>query len=166
LAKLVVSTFDTRSKAEQAVSELRQKGFQQEISIVAKDDVVRGGAGRDRNKGRSDMELGGDSITDGASTGGTLGAIAGLAVGVGALAIPGLGPLFAAGPIAGLLGGAATGGITGGLIDWGIPEPQGRQIEQDIRSGKIMVAVQSDPDKVNEAASVLRKFGANSVNTH
>jgi uncharacterized membrane protein len=143
---------------------LREKGFNQEISIMAKDEVVREG-GRGRQQGRQDMELGGDSITDGATTGGTLGALAGLAVGVGALAIPGLGPLFAAGPIAGLLGGAASGGIAGSLIDWGIPEQQGRQIEQDIRSGKIMVAVQSAPEKIDEAASVLRKFGANSVKT-
>ena len=165
MAKLVISTFDTRAKAEEAVRGLREKGFNQEISIMAKDEVVREG-GRGRQQGRQDMELGGDSITDGATTGGTLGALAGLAVGVGALAIPGLGPLFAAGPIAGLLGGAASGGIAGSLIDWGIPEQQGRQIEQDIRSGKIMVAVQSAPEKIDEAASVLRKFGANSVNTH
>jgi uncharacterized membrane protein len=165
LAKLVISTFDTRARAEEAVRGLREKGFNQEISIMAKDEVVREG-GRGRQQGRQDMELGGDSITDGATTGGTLGALAGLAVGVGALAIPGLGPLFAAGPIAGLLGGAASGGIAGSLIDWGIPEQQGRQIEQDIRSGKIMVAVQSAPEKIDEAASVLRKFGANSVNTH
>lgn len=165
MAKLVISTFDTRARAEEAVRGLREKGFNQEISIMAKDEVVREG-GRGRQQGRQDMELGGDSITDGATTGGTLGALAGLAVGVGALAIPGLGPLFAAGPIAGLLGGAASGGIAGSLIDWGIPEQQGRQIEQDIRSGKIMVAVQSAPEKIDEAASVLRKFGANSVNTH
>ena len=161
---MVISTFDTRSKAEQAVNELRQKGFNQEISVIAKEEMV---AGRfDRNRGQRDMELGGDSISDGATTGGVLGGLAGLAAGVGALAIPGLGPLFAAGPIAGVLSGAATGGIAGSLIDWGIPEAQGRQIEQDIRSGKIMVAVQSDSNKINEAASVLRKYGANSVNIH
>lgn len=166
MANLVISTFDTRAKAEEAVKGLREKGFNQEISIMAKDEVVRTG-GPGRKSGRPDMELGSDdSLGDGAATGGALGAIAGLAAGVGALAIPGLGPLFAAGPIAGALGGAATGGITGSLIDWGIPEQQGRQIEQDIRSGKIMVAVQSAPDKINEAASVLRKYGANSVNTH
>ena len=165
MAKLVISTFDTRTKAEQAVRGLREKGFNQEISIMAKDAVVREGD-RGRQAGRQDMELGSDSVKNGAATGGTLGALAGLAVGVGALAIPGLGPLFAAGPIAGLLGGAATGGITGSLIDWGIPEQQGRQIEQDIRSGKIMVAVQSAPEKVDEAAAILRQYGANSVNSH
>ena len=164
MANMVISTFDTRSKAEQAVNELRQKGFNQEISVIAKEEMV---AGRfDRNRGQRDMELGGDSISDGATTGGVLGGLAGLAAGVGALAIPGLGPLFAAGPIAGVLSGAATGGIAGSLIDWGIPEAQGRQIEQDIRSGKIMVAVQSDSNNINEAASVLRKYGANSVNIH
>lgn len=165
MAKLVISTFGTRSQAEEAVNELRQRGFDREISIVAKEDVARSGAGKDRTAGRRDMEIGGEDLTGGAATGGILGGLAGLAAGAGALAIPGLGPLFAIGPITGLLTGAATGGIAGSLVDWGIPEAEGKQIEQDIRSGKIMVAVTADDHRINDAAMVLRKHGADQVKT-
>jgi uncharacterized membrane protein len=165
LAKLVISTFGSRDKADQAVRELRQKGFDQEISVIAKDDIARGKTDFKKGAGR-DMEAGSDNpVSGGVTTGGVLGGLAGLAAGAGALAIPGLGPLFAVGPITGLLSGAATGGIAGGLVDWGLPESEGRQIEQDIRSGKIMVAVTSDEARVNDAASVLRKYGADQVRT-
>ncbi|NPV92393.1 MAG: DUF1269 domain-containing protein [Firmicutes bacterium] len=165
MAKLVISTFGSREKADQAVRELRQKGFDQEISVIAKDDIARGKTDFQKGAGR-DMEIGSDNpISGGATTGGVLGGLAGLAAGAGALAIPGLGPLFAIGPITGLLTGAAGGGIAGGLVDWGIPEAEGRQIEQDIKAGKIMVAVTSDETRVSDAASVLRKYGADQVRT-
>ncbi|MDH7479997.1 MAG: DUF1269 domain-containing protein [Syntrophomonadaceae bacterium] len=165
MAKLVISTFGTRSQAEEAVRELRQRGFDQEISVVAKEDVARGDTGAGRSAGRRDMEIGGEDLTGGAATGGILGGLAGLAAGAGALAIPGLGPLFAIGPITGLLTGAATGGIAGSLVDWGLPEAEGKQIEQDIRSGKIMVAVTADDNRISDAAMVLRKHGADQVKT-
>lgn len=165
MAKLVISTFGSRDKADQAVRELRQKGFDQEISIIAKDDIAHGQSGFKKGSGR-DMEVSSDNpISGGTTTGGVLGGLAGLAAGAGALAIPGLGPLFAIGPITGLLTGAVTGGIAGGLVDWGIPEAEGKQIEQDIKSGKIMVAVTSDDTRVNDAAAVLRRYGADQVRT-
>lgn len=165
MAKLVVSTFDSRDKAESAVRDLRQKGFDQEISILAKEDIARGKT--DVGKpGRRDMEIGSDNrISDGATTGGVLGGLAGLAAGAGALAIPGLGPLFAIGPITGLLAGAATGGIAGSLVDWGLPEEESRQIEQAVKGGKIMVAVTADDNRISDAASVLRQHGADRVRT-
>lgn len=158
---MVVSTFNSRSRAEQAVQELRQKGFDQEISIVAKEEAIQGR--QDRNQ--RDMEIGND-LTTGTTTGGVLGGLAGLAAGAGALAIPGLGPLFAAGPIAGLLSGAVTGGIAGGLIDMGIPEAEGKRIEQDIRAGKIMVMVESDSNKIDQANSILSRYGAQEIHTY
>jgi uncharacterized membrane protein len=81
----------------------------------------------------------------------------------GALVIPGIGPLIAMGPIAGLLSGAATGGIAGGLIDWGIPEAEGQHYEEDVRQGKTLVSVQGSEDRLNEAADILRRHGAHDV---
>ncbi|MBO8138754.1 MAG: DUF1269 domain-containing protein, partial [Desulfotomaculum sp.] len=109
---------------------------------------------------------GGDSVADGATTGGALGAAAGLAVGAGALAIPGLGPLLAAGPIAGMLSGAATGGLAGGLIDFGIPEAEGRRYEEKVKQGHTLVAVQTDENRVNQAAEILRKYHGEEVKVH
>jgi uncharacterized membrane protein len=77
-----------------------------------------------------------------------------------------LGPIIAAGPIAGLLSGAATGGIAGGLVDWGIPEERGKYYEGKVKEGKIVAAVQAGDDKINSAADVLRANGAQDVETH
>ena len=79
-----------------------------------------------------------DDITDGALTGGTLGGIGGLILGAGALAIPGVGPIIAAGPIAAALGGAVAGGVAGGLIDWGIPAEVSHRYEQQVAQGGIL----------------------------
>ncbi len=160
MSKTVIGVFSSKDQAEKAVSELRNKGFDKEISIVAKNED------KDANTDENSVMFGGDSLTDGATTGGVLGGIAGLAVGAGALAIPGIGPLIAAGPIAGLLSGAASGGIAGGLVDWGIPEDRGRYYEGQVKGGNIVAAVQSSDDKINSAADVLRNNGARDVETH
>jgi len=156
--KTVLSTFSNRDAAEKAVAELRQKGFDNDISIVAKDDQNRA-----KNQ---DTTMGGDSISDGATTGGVLGGLVGLAVGAGALAIPGIGPFIAAGPIAGLLSGAATGGIAGGLVDWGIPQERSKFYEERVKQGSILVSIRADEKRINEAADTLRRFGAQDVETH
>lgn len=154
--KTVAGTFASRDQAEQAVSDLRGQGFDQEISVLAKDDKQAGNTRMGRD----------DGISDGATTGGVLGGIAGLAAGAGALAIPGVGPLLAAGPIAGLLSGAAAGGIAGGLVDFGIPEAEGRKYEEKIKQGHVLVAVKSDENRANQAAETLRKYRAENVKVH
>lgn len=160
MSKTVLGVFSSRDQAEKAVSELRTKGFDKEISILAK------GQGKTNDTDENSVMFGGDSVTDGATTGSVIGGIAGLAVGAGALAIPGIGPLIAAGPIAGLLSGAASGGIAGGLVDWGIPEDRSKYYEGQVKGGNIVAAVQSSEDKINSAADVLRKNGARDVETH
>lgn len=158
MARVVLGIFDTRDQAERAVQELRNKGFHKEISVLARDEKMK----------KEGLQMGGDTDTtaEGITTGGILGGLAGLAAGAGALVVPGIGPLLAAGPIAGLLSGAATGGLAGGLIDWGIPVEEGRRYEEDIRQGKILVAVQSSGPKLDDAANTLRQFGAQDVKTH
>ncbi|MBE3587761.1 MAG: hypothetical protein IMW93_04240 [Thermoanaerobacteraceae bacterium] len=162
MAKTVLGTFSSRESAERAVAELRNKGFDRDISIVAKEGTVR----TDRRNQYSAPTMGGDPVSDGTTTGGVLGGLAGLVAGAGALAIPGIGPIVAAGPIAGLLSGAATGGIAGGLIDWGIPAERGRYYEEKVKQGNILVSVRCDDNKANDAAMVLRQFGAQDVESH
>lgn len=161
MSKTVIGVFSSRDQAEKAVAELRGKGFDNEISILAKEDKAT--PNRDEN---SVMFGGGDSAADGATTGGVLGGIAGLALGAGALAIPGIGPIIAAGPIAGLLSGAAAGGLAGGLADWGIPESRSRFYEGKVKEGGIVAAVKSSDDKIDMAADILRRNGAQDVETH
>lgn len=162
MLKTVIGTFDSKGQAEQAVSALRNNGFYNEISIVASDQGYRGNAGNTRDA----QDLNNGSVASGVSTGGVLGGLAGLAMGAGALAIPGIGPIVAAGPIAGLLSGAVTGGIAGGLIDWGVPADRSKYYEDKVKEGKILVSVRSDEDRVNKAAIFLRENGAKDVEVH
>ncbi|MFA7466906.1 MAG: hypothetical protein WCY82_01415 [Desulfotomaculaceae bacterium] len=156
--KTVLSTFTDRQQAERAVDELRKKGFEKEISILARDS---------ENKGQDQGGIGrGNNLTGGTTTGGVIGGLAGLAVGAGALAIPGIGPLIAAGPIAGMLSGAATGGIAGGLIDWGIPSDRSNYYEGKVKEGRVLVSVHADDQKINDAEETLKNLGAQDVEVH
>jgi uncharacterized membrane protein len=161
--KSVIGVFTSRDDAEQAVQELRSRGFRQnEISIIARDE-----SGRESGSGGIDTTMGtGEQLGTGVSWGGAIGGLAGLLAGAGALAIPGIGPIVAAGPIAGVLSGAVTGGVAGGLLDWGIPEERGREYEQRLRSGGIIALVKADERRVSQAADIFRGNGARDVETH
>jgi uncharacterized membrane protein len=164
MASVALGIFESRDQAERSVQELRNKGFDREISLVAHDDKNDQSSGR-QSSGLS-MKKDTDSTMDGITTGGVLGGVAGLALGAGALFIPGIGPLIAAGPIAGLLTGAATGGIAGGLIDWGIPAEESHHYEEDVKEGMTLVAVHGSGPKLDDAARVLRQHGAHDVKTY
>ncbi|NLT95027.1 MAG: hypothetical protein GXW85_05745 [Clostridia bacterium] len=160
--KKIVAVFTSRNRAENAAEELRQAGFDKEISVVTKGNDNDGNRRNDNG-----MTMGtGDSIADGTTTGASLGALGGLALGAGALAIPGIGPLVAAGPIAAALTGAAAGGLGGALIDMGIPEADSKRYEEDIKQGKTLVAVECSDDKSKKAQEILRQNGADSVKLH
>ncbi|NLJ99946.1 MAG: DUF1269 domain-containing protein [Clostridia bacterium] len=166
MSKTVVGIFQDARVAEEAVSDLRKSGFDKEISILAKEEQQSEGQQREeRDLSEATFETS-DSIADGTTTGGVLGGLAGLAAGAGALAIPGIGPIIAAGPISGVLSGALTGGVAGGLLDWGIPEDEGRKIEEDVKQGKIVVAINTSEGKVDKAQDILGNHGAENVKAH
>jgi len=153
--QLVIGVFKSLRDAEQAVTQLRQQGFtNEEINIVSK------------NAEKGDKKYVDDDISDGALTGGTLGGIGGLIIGAGALAIPGIGPIVAAGPIAAALSGAFAGGIAGGLIDWGIPVEVSQHYEREIVEGGTLAVIRTDSQKINQAAQILRQNGAKDVESH
>ena len=107
----------------------------------------------------------------GATTGGVLGALGGLLVGLGALAIPGIGPVLAAGPLVAALGpivggtatgtviGAGAGAVAGALVGLGIPEDEARVYEQRFQEGGILVTVKAGANRYNEAEQILRNAG-------
>ncbi len=157
LNQTIIGVFTSRSNAENAVNALRQQGFTtEEINIISK---------KQENDDHSDNNSD-DDILDGTLTGSTLGGIGGLLLGAGALAIPGIGPIIAAGPIAGAISGAIAGGITGGLIDWGIPAGESHHYEQEVVQGSILALVRTDAAKVNSVAQILRQNGAKEVKNH
>ncbi|NLY56253.1 MAG: hypothetical protein GX058_07070 [Firmicutes bacterium] len=155
----LVATFSSSDDAEQAVNALKEAGFSdEEISVVARDD-----GGQDGDDDGFGM---GQNLTGGTATGGALGGLAGLLAGAGALAIPGIGPIIAAGPIAAGLSGAVMGGLAGGLIDLGIPEERGQYYEDRVREGDILVAVKADDDQADQADRILNDYGADEVESH
>jgi len=108
-----------------------------------------------------------DTGTD-AGTGAAMGGLAGFIGGVVALAIPGIGPILAAGPLAaGILGagiGAATGGLIGALKDRGVPETDASRLSDAIRHGRAMLTVYVPTERADEVADFLDRHGAINVN--
>lgn len=104
----------------------------------------------------------------GAGTGGLLGGALGWLTGIGALAIPGLGPFIAAGPImaalSGAAAGAALGGITGALIGLGIPEYEAKRYEGKVKEGHVLISVHTDDrTERSRARQILERAGAEDV---
>lgn len=162
-----IGVFSSRDQAERAVETLHEEGFtEEEISVIARDDRGGQGGGGDGDASMTGGDMGMDHIADGATWGGGLGALGGLLAGAGALAIPGVGPILAAGPLAATLSGAVAGGIGGGLLDLGIPEERGQQYEDDVKQGRILCIVESDANRTNDAARIMREAGASNVETH
>lgn len=149
--------------AEDAVDSLKNSGFRStDISVLFPDNQgAKDFAHEKHTKAPEGAVTGG---TSGAVIGGTLGWLAG----IGALAIPGLGPFIAAGPLMGMLGGigvgTAVGGITGALIGLGIPEYEARRYEGRIQRGGILLSVHCDsPDWAQRARAILHQTGAEEV---
>lgn len=111
-----------------------------------------------------------EGATTGAASGALLGGALGWLVGIGALAIPGLGPFIAAGPIMGMLAGAgaggAVGGVAGALIGLGIPEYEAKRYEGRVKSGGILLSVHCDSSEwVKRGEDILEQTGAEDVGT-
>jgi uncharacterized membrane protein len=155
----------THSQAEQIVEGLQQAGFPvSEISVLLPD-----------NEGKHDIghvkaTKAPEGATTGATTGGLTGGVLGLLAGIGALAIPGVGPLIAAGPIMAALSGAAigatTGGVVGALIGLGIPEIEARRYEDKLKSGNYLIAVHArDGEEKDRAKEIFKNAGAEDIST-
>ena len=109
-----------------------------------------------------------EGAATGAGTGAVLGGALGWMVGIGSLAIPGLGPFIAAGPImaalAGAAGGAAAGGLTGALIGMGIPEYEAKRYEGKVKDGNVLLSVHTeDNDEQDRAKKILEADGAEDI---
>ncbi|WP_313893444.1 general stress protein [Psychrobacillus sp.] len=135
----VVGYYDSESEAISMIEDLKRQGYSSdEISIISKDS-------RDENHIVNET---GTHVADGAATGGLLGGISGTLVGLGVLAIPGIGPIIAAGPIlAGITGataGVGIGGLAGALIGMGIAEEEAALYNEHFKQGKILLLIESD----------------------
>ena len=163
MAKAVIGVFRSVNRAREAINELKAKGFnEREITLIA----------NEKKEFEEDNERGGNltmerqNLGEGVMTGGALGGIAGLLAGTGALLIPGVGPIIAAGPLAAFLTGVVGGGLVGGLVDFGIPEERGQHYEERVKRGDILVTVKAEDDEVSQITSVLKRYGGEDVEVH
>lgn len=157
--KTVVGLFDTFEDAQNAVRDLRSAGFSgDDISLVAQDE---GGHYAQHLQGGEKQNVG-DGAAAGAGIGAVLGGLGGLLLGLGALAIPGIGPILAAGPIVAALGGAGVGAIAGGivgaLVDLGIPEEHANMYAEGIRRGGTLVVARTSDEMADQAADVMNRY--------
>src|SRR5213592_3180057 len=160
MSKSVFCLCDTAGQAENVVDGLRAAGFSNnDISVLFPDKAgTRDFAYEQHIKAP-------EGAATGAGTGGAVGGVLGWLAGIGALAIPGVGPFIAAGPIMAALAGAGVGGAVGGvggaLIGMGMPEYEAKRYEGRIKKGGILVSVHSDnADWAHRAKDLLEKTGA------
>lgn len=161
MQKIITGVFDNSSDVDQALADIGEMGYtESDVSVITKDSSLNiNGMDDDASHG----------VTKGAKTGGLVGGLLGLLAGIGVLAIPGIGSLFIAGPIAAAFGitgtaattasGALTGALVGGLVgafkELGIDEVKAKVLEERVKSGDILILVychnhDSDIDAVKD----------------
>ncbi|MGB3548579.1 MAG: DUF2382 domain-containing protein [Saprospiraceae bacterium] len=171
----VVGVFRTRADAERAIDDLKAAGVDMErVSVVARDaDEVSGvETGLDTEEDTGNHAD--DGAKTGALTGGAIGGIGGLLVGLGALAIPGVGPILLAGAeataiattLAGGAIGAAAGGLLGALVGLGIPEEDARVYNDRVEAGHYLVMINGPSVDADRAETLLRRHNAEEVKVY
>ena len=163
MAKAVFCLARSETQALEIVDRLKAAGFSpNDISVLFPDTTsTKDFAYEQHTKAPEGAAMG-------AGTGGLLGGTLGWLVGIGALAIPGLGPFIAAGPImaalSGAAAGAALGGITGALIGLGMPEYEAKRYEGKIKEGKVLISVHTDNSTERDRAeTIFEQAGAEDI---
>ena len=161
----VFGIYTTRQAVEEGIECLRQANFRNEdISILFPENVGN------KDFAHVKASKAPEGASTGAATGGVIGGVLGWLAGIGAIAIPGVGPFIAAGPImaalAGLGVGTAVGGIAGGLVGFGIPEYEAKRYEGRIKKGGYLVSVHCDDSNwVGKAKKILDETGAEDISS-
>ncbi len=163
--KSVFCIATSREQADRIVDQLKTANFSNnDISVLFPDkDTTRDFAHEKNTKAP-------EGAATGAGTGGVIGGALGWVAGIGLLAIPGVGPFIAAGPIMAALSGAAigaaAGGIAGGLIGMGIPEIEAKRYEGKIKAGNLLISVHTEnSDEIKRAEEIFTTAGAQDICT-
>lgn len=163
MKKAVMCIVANRTQAEEAVRQLNALDFlNDDISALFPNKEGTKDFAHEHNTKAPEGAIAG------VSAGGVIGGTLGLLAGIGLLAIPGLGPFIAAGPLmaamSGAAAGAAVGGITGALIGMGIPEMEAKRYEGKVKDGNILLSVHTDSsEQVKAVESVFRNVGAEDI---
>src|SRR6202023_2775470 len=161
----VFGIYSTRESVERATDTLVKSGFPNaDVSALLPENLGSKAIGTEKATKAP------EGAATGAGSGAVLGGTLGLLAGIGALAIPGVGPLIAAGPImaalAGMGIGGAVGGLTGALVGMGIPEYEAKRYEGRLKKGGILLSVHSDSsDETKRAKEILQQTGAQYISS-
>jgi hypothetical protein len=167
MAKTVVGSFDDFEEAQRVAAALEAAGFSRsDISIMGNNSGGRHAPGT--SSSTTDTAKAAESTASGAGTGAVAGAVigggAGLAASLMGLAIPGVGPILAAGPIAAVLAGAGVGAVAGGVIGAlthvGVSEDDAHYYAEAVRRGGALVTLSADDTRAEQAAEIMRSHGA------
>lgn len=166
MAKAIVAITKTVGQAETIVNRLQSNAGipASEVSILMPDTEGT------HDFGHVKATKAPEGATTGAVAGGVTGGVIGLLAGIGALAIPGLGPFIAAGPImaalSGIAAGATTGGLVGALIGLGIPEYEAKVYEEKLRKGNYLIAVHTaDGSHADRVKEIFKTEGAEDISS-
>jgi hypothetical protein len=165
MAKAIFCIATSEAQAESIVNQLKDAGFSyNDISVLFPDKAGT------RHFAHEQHTKAPEGAAAGAGTGGILGGTLGWLAGIGALAIPGVGPFIAAGPIMAALSGAAVGaalgGVAGALVGMGIPEYEAKLYEGRIKSGNILISVHTaHQDETRRARNIFERAGAEDIAT-
>jgi hypothetical protein len=157
--KSVFCIATTRGHADRIVDQLKSASFSNnDISVLFPDQGTTRDFAHEKNT----------KAPEGAVTGGVIGGALGWIAGIGALAIPGVGPFIAAGPVmvalSGAAVGAAVGGIAGGLVGMGIPELEAKRFEGKVKAGNLLISVHTESaDEITRAKDIFTKAGAHDI---
>lgn len=163
MKKAVMCIVQSRAAAEMIVGQLQSAGFSNnDISVLFPNKAGTKDFAHEHNTKAP------EGAVAGAGAGGVLGGTVGLLAGIGALAIPGLGPFIAAGPLlaalSGAAAGAAVGGITGALVGMGIPEIEAKRYEGKIKGGNLLISVHSEnSDEQKRAEAIFKTANAQDI---
>ncbi len=159
----VIGIVETQIQAERIVDELQERGVPSgDISVLFPDKRGTKDFAYEHNTKAP------EGAVAGMGAGGVVGGTLGLLAGIGALAIPGVGPLIAAGPImatlSGVAAGAAVGGVAGALIGLGVPEFEAKSYEGKIRGGNLLIAVHTDNSETEKRTKqIFTSNGAHDI---
>ncbi|HEY2149161.1 MAG TPA: hypothetical protein VGH34_00050 [Vicinamibacterales bacterium] len=159
----VFGIYRSLSQAENAVDALVMDGFSNsDVSVLMPDNQSSKDFAHEKHTKAP------EGTTTGAAAGGAVGGTLGLLAGIGALAIPGVGPFIAAGPIMGALAGLGVGGTVGGfvgaLVGMGIPEYEAKRYEGRIKEGGILLSAHCDTsEQIKRAKDTLKRTGAEDI---
>ena len=161
--KSVFCIATSREQADRMVNELKNEKFSNnDISALFADKATSHDFAHEKHTNAP------EGTATGAGTGGVIGGALGWIAGIGALAIPGVGPFIAAGPIMAALSGAAigaaVGGIAGGLIGLGIPEMEAKRYEGKVKAGNILISVHTDnSEQIAQAKDIFKAAGGQDI---